>query len=130
MIDSVMNESPLLGHRILVVEDNALLAMSFDDILRRAGAEVVGPAGTLDEAEQLASTESLTGAMLDIRLDSHEVWSAARILLERGINFIFCSGHFDDTSLPPEWSGHPILVKPARPRNIVDTLAQVLGRRN
>ena len=119
----------MLGHRILVVEDNALLAMSFDDLLSRAGAEIVGPAATLAEAEYLATTESLTGAMLDIRLNSDEVWSAARILISRGIRFVFCSGHFDSSSLPAEWSQHPVLVKPARPRNIVDTLAQELGRK-
>ena len=113
--------------RILVVEDNALLARSFDDILTRAGADVVGPAGTLDEAEQLANTEQLSGAMLDIKLNSHEVWPVARILGARGVPYIFCSGHFDYTSLPAEWSKHPILVKPARPRNIIDTLVKVLG---
>ena len=124
-----MSDTPLEGHRILVVEDNALLAMSFDSLLRRAGAEVIGPAGRLEQAEKLAATEQLSGAMLDIKLNSDEVWPVAQILIERGVPFMFCSGHFDHTNLPPEWSAHPVLVKPARPRNIVDTLTKVVGRK-
>jgi DNA-binding NtrC family response regulator len=122
-----MTEPTLQGHRILVVEDNALLAMSFNDILKRAGASVVGPTGTMDEAEKIAATETLSGAMLDIKLDAKEVWPVARILITRGVPIMFCTGHFDHASLPPEWSKYPILVKPARPSQIIETLAKVLG---
>jgi CheY-like chemotaxis protein len=122
-----MSDKVLNGQRILVVEDNAILAITFGDILRNAGAEVVGPTGKLAVAERLAETEPLTAAMLDIRLNSHRVWPVARILAERGVPIVFCSGHFDPTNLPTEWAGRPILVKPARPYQIVETMAQVAG---
>lgn len=122
-----MNDKPLSGCRILVVEDNALLAMTVEDILSSAGAEVVGPVGTLEEAEQLASREALIGAILDIKLNSHEVWSVARLLKERGVPFIFCSGHFDRDSLPGEWATHRIVTKPARARQIVERLLEVIA---
>lgn len=122
-----MNDHPLQGQRILVAEDNALLALSMHDILRRAGADVVGPAGTLHEAEELAASERLTLAMLDIKLQSREVWPAARILIARGVPILFCSGHFDQNTLPAEWAGHPILVKPARPSRIIDRITQMIG---
>jgi DNA-binding response OmpR family regulator len=124
-----MSDEVLKGQRILVVEDNALLAMSFGDILRHAGAEVVGPTGKLIVAELIAETEPLTAAMLDIRLDTQEVWSVARILAARGVPIVFCSGHFDRTNLPSEWANRPILVKPTRPHQIVATLAQVVAER-
>jgi len=122
-----MNDHPLQGQRILVAEDNALLALSMHDILRRAGADVVGPAGTLHEAEELAASERLTLAMLDIKLQSREVWPAARILIARGVPILFCSGHFDQNTLPAEWARHPILVKPARPSRIIDRITQMIG---
>lgn len=121
-----MSDKPLSGLRILVVEDNALLAMTVDSILQNAGAEVAGPVGTLSEAEQLAAAEPLSGALLDIKLNSDEIWSVARILLDRGVPFIFCSGHFDRDGLPREWSTFPILTKPARARQIVERLAGVI----
>jgi DNA-binding response OmpR family regulator len=121
-----MSDKPLSGLRILVVEDNALLAMTVDSILQNAGAEVAGPVGTLSEAEQLAAAEPLSGALLDIKLNSDEIWSVARILIDRGVPFILCSGHFDGESLPNEWSTFPILTKPARARQIVERLAGVI----
>jgi len=69
-----MTDSLLHGFRILVVEDNALLAMTVDSILRSAGAEVAGPVGTLSEAERLASRETLSGAILDITAVRQFCW--------------------------------------------------------
>lgn len=122
-----MDDDILSGHRILIVEDNALLAMSFEDIISRSGAQIVGPAGTLKEAEMLAMGEQISGAMLDIKLHYDEVWPVAHILAGRGIPFVFCSGHFEPHSLPAEWSQRPILVKPARPRHIIEKLLQAVG---
>ena len=96
-------------------------------MLRLAGADVVGPVTTLDEVEDSARSERLTGALLDIRLHTEEIWSAARILRSRDVPILFCSGHFDHNTLPAEWSGHAILIKPARPANIIAKLAALVG---
>lgn len=121
-----MNHEPLLGRRILVVEDVAILAYGFEDILKRAGADVVGPALKLEAAERLAEEEEgLSAALLDIRLDGDEVWSVARLLDRKGVPFVFCTGHFDSESLPAEWRGRPLLVKPARAQAIIDTVANL-----
>lgn len=124
-----MTAKLLSGFSILVVEDNALLAMTVDSILRSAGAEVAGPVGTLSEAEQLARAAALSGALLDIKLESEEVWPAARILLERRVPFVFCSGHFDRDNLPVEWSSYPILTKPARASQIIEQLATLIANK-
>lgn len=122
-----MTPDALRGHRILVVEDNALLAITLEELLTGAGAEVVGPAVTLDEAEHFASDEALSAALLDIRLEDSEVWSVADLLTARGIPFVFATGHFERETLPAEWSDRPILSKPVRPQIVLDTLAKVIG---
>jgi DNA-binding NtrC family response regulator len=124
-----MSDVPLQGRRILVVEDVAILAFGFEDILKRAGADVVGPALKLETAERLAKEEGLSGALLDIRLNGDEVWSVARLLDRKGVPFAFCTGHFDSESLPAEWRGRPILVKPARAQAIIDTVASLFDSR-
>jgi DNA-binding NtrC family response regulator len=123
-----LSDEPLHGRRILVVEDVAILAFGFEDILKRAGAEVVGPAMKLAAAEQLAEEEGLSGALLDIRLNGDEVWPVARLLERKGVPFVFCTGHFDSESLPAEWRGRPVLVKPARAQAIIDTVAGLFER--
>jgi DNA-binding NtrC family response regulator len=120
-----MSHELLHGRRILVVEDVAILAFGFEDILKRAGAEVVGPALKLEAAERLAEEEALSGALLDIRLNGDEVWPVAQVLDRKGVPFVFCTGHFDSESLPAEWRGRPILVKPARAQAIIDTVASL-----
>jgi len=122
-----MKEQPLRDRRILVVEDNAMIALTMEDILQRAGADVVGPVGTLAEAEQTALHEDLSGALLDIKLHYDEVWPVAQILAQRGVPIVFCSGHFERGTLPAEWASYDLLIKPVRPSQIVDTLASAIG---
>jgi DNA-binding response OmpR family regulator len=118
----------LRGHRILVVEDDALLALGYDEILKDAGAEVIGPAATLDEAATLASANgTISAALLDIRLGDDEVWPVARLLAGKGVPFAFCTGHFNSDSLSADWPGRPVLTKPVMPNQIIAALAAMLG---
>ncbi len=119
----------LTGQSILIVEDNALIAMNLEDILRDAGADVIGPIATLSEAERTATDAVVTGAVLDIMLEAEEVWPVARILAERGIPFIFSSGHFEQDTLPLEWAAHKIVTKPARAQDIVKSLHRAIAGR-
>jgi CheY-like chemotaxis protein len=100
--------------RVLVVEDEMLLAMSLEDLLADLDCDVVGPVARVAEAVLRADTEVFDGAILDINVAGTEVYPVARILVERGIPFIFISG-YDADSLPEEWSGHPLLRKPFQP---------------
>ena len=123
-----MTPATLQGQKILIVEDNALIAMSLEDILRDAGAEVIGPVATLEEAERTAAQALMTVAVLDIMLEAEEVWPVARILAARGIPFIFSSGHFEQETLPAEWAGRKILPKPARAQDIVKSLKHAIDQ--
>jgi hypothetical protein len=85
----------------------------------------VRPALNLEAAERLAGEETLSAALLDIRLNGDEVWSVARLLDQKGVPFVFCTGHFDSERLPAEWRGRPLIVKPARAQAIIDTVADL-----
>jgi CheY-like chemotaxis protein len=93
-----LRQKPLHGRRILIVEDSGLLASGFEAILKDAGAEVVGPALRLEAAERLAEDETLSGALLDIRLDGDEAWSVARLLDRKGVPFVFLSGYLTENA--------------------------------
>src|SRR5260370_25687476 len=90
----------LRGLRILVVEDNFLMAESVRDLLDECGCETVGPAPSLAVALALAGQEPLDGALLDINLAGEDCFPVARLLRERGVPFILLTG-FDDCAIVP-----------------------------
>ena len=122
-----MNVERLRHRRILVVEDDALLAWAYEQMLQDVGADVVGPAATLADAEQHAVASDIEAALLDIRLGEVEVWPAARLLAARGIPFVFCTGHCGAGTLPAEWSDRPVLTKPVSPDRVLCTLGSLLA---
>jgi CheY-like chemotaxis protein len=104
---------PLRGARILVAEDNALLAFDMASLLKKAGAEVLGPATTLRATLAFAKEAVLNCAVLDVNLGRDTVFSAARVLKERGVRMIFHTGHGEWEMLQQEWPGAQVLTKPA-----------------
>lgn len=84
----------LAGRRILVVEDEALLAAQLVRHLQEIGCVAIGPAATLPEALRLAASEAaIDAAVLDINIGGRPSWTVADVLAERGIPFIFASGY-------------------------------------
>jgi len=84
----------LAGRRILVVEDEALLAAQLVRDLRELGCVPVGPAATLAEALRMATSETaVDAAVLDINIGGRPSWTVADVLAERGIPFVFASGY-------------------------------------
>ena len=78
-------QKSLEGRRILVVEDEFLIAMDVEDVLRALGAEVVGPFGRLEPALGAVQREDLDGAVLDVRLDGDTIEPVAAVLVSRGV---------------------------------------------
>jgi DNA-binding response OmpR family regulator len=97
--------------RVLVVEDEALIAMDLQAALCRAGCEVVGPVAGIEEAAHLAAEERLDAAVLNIGLVDGEAWSTADILVRRGVPFVFFTG-YELERLPERFRGRPVLGKP------------------
>lgn len=97
--------------RILVVEDEFLVATELADWLKKLGAEVVGPFGRLAPAHAAAREEALDGAILDVRLDGERTFEVVEELLARGVPVILATG-FRDDDLPPTLRLLPALRKP------------------
>jgi CheY-like chemotaxis protein len=112
----------LKAFRVLLVEDQMIVAMQIEDMLRAAGCEVVGPVGTLQAAMALAHEEVLDAAVLDVNLDGDKVFPAAEELQARGIPFILATGYGEST-LPEKWRDQPRLSKPF----LGEQLEQLLG---
>jgi CheY-like chemotaxis protein len=113
-----MLEPRLSGCRILVVEDEYLIADDITQALRGAGAEVLGPVATAaDAAELIAGGGRIDAAILDINLRDGAVFPAADTLAERNIPFAFATG-YEQWSLPERFQGRPIVEKPFKASNI------------
>jgi CheY-like chemotaxis protein len=78
--------------RILVLDDEPLISMLMEDWLKELGCEVVGPAGSLKAALDLAESAQLDGAILDVNLAGQNSFSLANALRLRGIPFAFATG--------------------------------------
>ena len=85
--------SGLAGKRILVVEDEALVAAMVEDMLVELGAAVVGPATTLARGMALAASEKLDAAVLDVNIRDERIDPVADLLRTRGIPMVFATGY-------------------------------------
>ena len=110
MVDGV-DRGSLQGKRVLIVEDEALIAMLFEDMLSDFGCDVVGPAMNVRQALDVAQS-----AAIDV----------AALLETRGVPFVFSSG-YGANGLPPEWQDRPTLPKPFTSDQVADVLAGLLG---
>src|ERR1700740_1769630 len=92
-----MSDNPVfVGRRVLVVEDEMMIAMLVEDMLSELGCVVVGPAHALDAALELARAESgLDAALLGGNLGGQPVFAVADVLREKGVPAIFSTGYGD-----------------------------------
>ena len=112
----------LRGFRILVAEDDMILALDMERSLKDAGAQVFGPVKTAADAIALAQTALLTCAVLDVNLGCELVFPAAHILKGRNIKTVFCTGYGDLHGLQLDWPDAQILAKPVRPQILIRTV--------
>jgi CheY-like chemotaxis protein len=99
--------------RVLVVEDEMLVAMNIEDMLLELGHEVAGLAGRLGPALALAKEARFDVAMLDVNLAGEASFPIADLLAERGIPFLFATG-YGRAGIEERFRGRPILQKPFR----------------
>ena len=119
--------SVLQATRILVVEDEALIALEIASILSGEGAEIVGPMMTVKDALACIGREPLSGAVLDLSLHCCSVAPVARQLARRGVPFFFYTGQADVAAIRAEWPASPIIPKPATQDTLIHTLASLLA---
>jgi DNA-binding response OmpR family regulator len=99
-------------HRILVVEDDALIAMEMAERLAELGYVALEPAPTLDAAEALIARQRPDAALLDANLAGISSVPLGAKLAAMGVPVAFCTGYDTIRNLPPELARAPILTKP------------------
>lgn len=127
-----MNERPVsAGLRILLVEDEAMVAMIIEDTLTDLGCEVVGPMSSLERALAAAQTaERIDGAFLDVNLRGELVYPVADALLARGVPFAFVTG-YGEKGVDARYRGAPVLTKPFMPETVEQLVTRhMAGRAN
>ena len=124
-----MNQvASLNGLRLLVVEDEAMIAMMLEDMLDTFGCVVVEVAGTLSKGLDLVAnhTLDLDGAILDVNLGGEPVYPVAEQLAARGVPFIFCTG-YGLKGLASNFAHVPTLAKPYMREELENILVTVLA---
>jgi two-component sensor histidine kinase/DNA-binding response OmpR family regulator len=104
----------LRGRRLLVVEDEMLVAMMIRDTLTELGFEVIGPFGTLEHAFGIAATTELHAAILDVNVGGKLVYPLADMLETSGVPVAFVTGYALD-AIEPRFANAPAIQKPIDP---------------
>lgn len=111
----------LAGRRILLVEDEVLIAMLLEDAFIEAGCQVIGPFGRFSEALAAARDETIDAAVLDVNVAGEKIYPVAELLHRRLVPFLLLSG-YGDGAVPPD---RPKWQVCAKPFNIGDVLARL-----
>jgi len=122
-----MSDKPLAGLHVLLVEDEALVAMMLEDMLGDLGCTVVGPAARLEDAQRLLDKEEIDAAVLDINLAGEKVFPVADRLDSNHVPFVFASG-YGEAGLDQRHKTHKVLQKPYSLAALRQALAQEVMR--
>ncbi len=120
---------PLLNARVLVAEDDPLIAFDIMGVLLKAGADVLGPAMSVERALELAQTEKLDCAVLDVMLRDGLVFPAAQILKYEGAGIVFYTGQIKPENLKQLWPEAEVLIKPAPLPLLLQAVVAACGKR-
>ena len=122
-------EIPVSIKRVLVLEDNFIIALEAEDILKSIGVDHVEIACNVAEAQALIREQSFDFAFLDINLGSQTSFDFAALLIERGMAFGFVSGYGDDFVFPVALRDISRITKPFNESSMASLLASVMASR-
>jgi DNA-binding NtrC family response regulator len=127
MIDGVHD---LEGARVLIVEDECVIALELECTLKDCGARVVGSCTTVESAlAQIEGSRDIDAAVLDIELGGQYAGPVADKLIRVGIPFVIASGH-EASRYPIKFQGVPWLEKPVNPTRIAAAIFDVQRQRS
>jgi CheY-like chemotaxis protein len=124
-----LNKRELLNRKVLVVEDEMMIAMLIEDMLDEFGCKLVGPATNVPRALELIGKESIAVAVLDLNLDGKDTYAIADALQRKNVPFIFATG-YGSTGLRQEYGNRPVLQKPFQARDLETALTEALNGTN
>jgi len=113
--------------RILVVEDEMLIAMDVERMLLEQGCTVVGPTSTVARALKAIDAGAIDAAVLDVNLGREKIYPVAELLAERATPFVLVTGHSRE-SLPETLSDRPVISKPYQREELIRALLRALAQ--
>jgi DNA-binding response OmpR family regulator len=117
----------MVPQRVIIVEDEYLVALDVESVLHSMGVETVVIATTLAQARQAVDEDGADCVLLDVSLSDGTSYDFARLLGEAGVPFGFVSGYGDTTGFPDDLSDAPLLGKPFGENEIVDFVLRLVG---
>lgn len=114
-------------YKILVVEDDALIAMELEERLQDMGYDVVGPAATVADAREAIAATRPDAALLDSNLGGVSSTDLAAGLAADGVPVAFCTGYDTIRNLPPLLQHAPILTKPIADADLLKVLKRLIS---
>jgi CheY-like chemotaxis protein len=116
----------LSGRRILLVEDSPVVSTFAQEVLEELGCITVGPAANMATARELAESEPVDAAIIDVRIRGEKSFAICEILADRGVPFVLTSGYADWT-MPAKWQDILQLPKPYKTADVEVALLQLLS---
>lgn len=115
----------LQGKRVMIVEDESLVALMIEDILLEQECEILGPYTNLADALTAAHGETMDVALLDVNLRGVKIYPVARALSDRGVPFLLLSGYGAD-AVPADEPSWRACAKPFTPQDLIRMLTEQL----
>jgi DNA-binding response OmpR family regulator len=112
--------------RVLIVEDDFLIALELCRFVERAGYSVVGPEASVKATIRALSQQQIDLALLDVNLGGELVFPIAKILEAMGVPFIFVTS-YSELAMPPQFRHRPLVRKPYAPELLLAQIQQFLG---
>ncbi|WP_114808977.1 response regulator [Paraburkholderia kururiensis] len=122
-------DQPLKGRRVLVVEDEYLVAEALSAVLEQAGASVLGPIGWAEEALSFVQSDgdSIDSAVVDVNLHGETSYQTVDALATRNVPFVLVTGYEHD-AIADGYRGYPRCQKPFNVNALLKALAKGAGR--
>ncbi|SFC26094.1 response regulator [Tropicimonas isoalkanivorans] len=115
-----------MNRKVLILEDEVIVAMDIAAELSDAGWTVIGPAGTVEKAESISTAEKPDAAVLDINVNGVKSFDLATRLREQGVGVIFLTG-YSANSIPADLGDCPIISKPVNFRSVIAALEAIVS---
>jgi DNA-binding NtrC family response regulator len=117
------------GRRILIAEDEAMIALDLENFLQDLGCEIIGPVANVEDVIQQFEAHHPDGALLDINLRGKQVFAVLPQLIEQGLPVIITSGYDDVTLIPQDFRALPRISKPFNQATLRELCVTVFARR-
>lgn len=117
----------LQGRRVLIVEDEMLVAMELESLLAQEGYSVLGPTPSIARALAVLDQERPDAALLDVNLNGEPAIAVAARLSEQGVPFVLITGYGEAQSREPELRNAPRVDKPVNQQELLRVLARILA---